>query len=169
MGRETETLGQFTHSTSQLVGLTKHGKEEVKFVNCIEIHAVHFRGQFWYQIILIMQIPSPSRFQLCPGTHGGCICFPWFRFTKSPGPICSAQAQGLLPGRRGHGQGLGCCSRTCLATPGAGRWCSLPWVAQIPDMDRRQSSRDVHLLSVLAMSKSRKSKGASPWGSYLSP
>lgn len=61
---------------SHLVGLTKHGKEEVKFVNCTEIQAVHFRGQLWDQIILIMQISSPSAgLQLCLGTKGR-ICFP---------------------------------------------------------------------------------------------
>lgn len=70
--REKESIfGQFTHSTSHLVGLTKHGKEEVKFVNCTEIQAVHFRGQLWDQIILIMQISSPSgRPPVASGDHG---------------------------------------------------------------------------------------------------
>ena len=76
--REKESIfGQFTHSTSHLVGLTKHGKEEVKFVNCTEIQAVHFRGQLWYQIILVMQISSPSgQPPVVPGDCGGRICFP---------------------------------------------------------------------------------------------
>lgn len=75
-------LGQFTCSMSHLVGLTKHGKEEVKFVSCTEIHVVHFRGQFWYQIILVMQISSPTGWlPVVHGDLGGCICFPSCRFT----------------------------------------------------------------------------------------
>lgn len=65
-------------------------------LNYTEIHVVHFRGQFWYQIIPIMQISSPSGwFLVVPEDHGEHICFPWCRFTESPGLSCSAAGQVL--------------------------------------------------------------------------
>lgn len=64
-------------------------------MNYTEIHAVHFRGQFWYQIIPIMQMSSSSGwFLVVPEDHGEHICFPWCRLTESPGLLCSAPGQG---------------------------------------------------------------------------
>lgn len=112
--------------TSHLVGLTKHGKEEVKFVNCTEIHAVHFRGQLGYQTILIMQIPSPGGW--FPVVHRAPVAA-----SASPRPLarrgstrCQAGGAGLLElrdcgapprapwapgegGRRRHGSGIWPC------------------------------------------------------------
>lgn len=88
---ETTSLDNLHKATSHRVGLTTHGKGEVKFVNCTEIHAVHFRGQLWYQIILRMQIPSQAAdSQLCTGTPAGGSPSAW-------------PARGLLPGRRDPG------------------------------------------------------------------
>lgn len=69
----------------------------MKFVNYTEIHAVYFRGQFWYQIIPIMQISSPHGwFPVVPGDHGRHICFPWCRFTSLQGLHALSSATCLL-------------------------------------------------------------------------
>lgn len=136
--REKESIfGQFTHSTSHLVGLTKHGKEEVKFVNCTEIQAVHFRGQLWDQIILIMQISSPSgRPPVASGDHGAASA------SCPATPVATAHLLGWgstpLPGR---GRG-----RPVLREGGAlGRHhtgilpCSCPWLCQ-----KAEKARGLH-------------------------
>ena len=138
--REKESIfGQFTHSTSHLVGLTKHGKEEVKFVNCTEIQAVHFRGQLWYQIILVMQISSPSgQPPVVPGECGGASDY------RPVIPVATAHLLGRrstpLPGR---GRG-----RPMLGEQGGG-------------CPEETSHRDHALFLSLALPKSGKSEGTS--------
>ena len=88
---------------SYLVGLTKHGKEEVKFVNCTEIQAAHFRGQLWYQIIL-MQTSSPSGWvPVVHRGHGGRVCF---RSCDPPGTHSPSALPGRHPAAREGGHGL---------------------------------------------------------------
>ena len=110
----------------------------MKFVNCTEIQAVHFRGQLWYQIILIMQISSPGgQPPVVPGDCGATSA------SRPAIPVATAHLLGwhssLLPGR-GRGQPM-------LGERGGG--------------PEETAHRDYALFLSLASPKSGKSEGTS--------
>lgn len=149
--RRGNISGQFTQSMSHRVGLTTHGKGEVKFVNCTEIHAVHSGGT--------ALVPSPPR-------YANLLLGRWFPVRhRDPGlhplPIHRVACEG--PAARGEGpRGLAPGAWRGRAA-GSSRAPTGPRQGQPPGTELR----DVTFLLSLAWPQSVKSKGTSQLRFYL--